>query len=144
MLLLDGKLYYGGRDRYLHYMQLDPSYPLVRLDPPHFSQINDIANLQNSLLTASNDKNIRIWQNDKDQGMVTAAHSSSITSLAASGDLLYSAGRGDLVKVWKGAAGLACVSAFTAPEDVQSLAPFGDLGVLVGMDGGKLQLWTSV
>lgn len=143
MSLLDGKLYYGGRDRYLHYMQLDPSYPLVRLDPPHFSQINAIARLQDSLLTASNDKNIRIWQQDKDQGMVTAAHSSSISSLAASGDLLFSAGRGDLVKVWKGGPGLACVSAFTAPEDVQSLSAFGSLGVLVGMDAGKLQLWTS-
>lgn len=144
MKLWKDKLYYGGRDRYLHYVQLDANYSLVKLDPPHFSQINAILTLNDeSILTASNDKNIRIWREDKDQGMITAAHSTSVTALTGSGDLVFSAGRGDMVKVWQGDTGLACVGAFTAPENVQCLSPSLDSSVLIGMDGGKLQLWTS-
>lgn len=142
MKLFNDKLYYGGRDRSLHFVSLaEGSCTLGKLDPPHFSQITAIDVLQGCLITASNDKNLRIWCDDKVQGTVIGAHSTSVTALAATEELLFTAGRGELVKVWKQQQSLASLSYFSASENVLSMAPCYNAGVILGTDGGKLQMW---
>ena len=142
MMIFEEKLFYGGRDRYLHFLTLgEAGMTMGKLEPPHFCQINALDIFQDSLITASNDKNLRIWSQDKVQGTVIGAHSSSVTALAATDEILFTAGRGELVKVWKGQQGLACISNFTASENVLSMTPCYNAGVVLGTDGGKLQMW---
>jgi WD40 repeat protein len=103
--IYEDRLLIGGRDCKIYEVRLDDKKVLRTIDA-HMATINDIALLNDLVITACRDKSIRVWTNElelvQSLGPIIGGHVNSVNGLLPAADLtsFYSCGDDKSIIYW--------------------------------------------
>ena len=106
LLITEDTVYSGCRDHKIHRMKLNDLGTLKPYETSHYDTVTCLALYDNSIISGSRDKSLRIWDQDKDNEnkSIINAHTDWINCLNTDSfdRCVYSGGKDGKIRVWKG------------------------------------------
>lgn len=104
LVFADDIAYYGCRDHKVHRMRVSDMEVLKPYETAHYDSVTCLATYNDSIISGSRDKNLRIWdrQNDCETKTIISAHTDWINCLTIDSQNrgLYSGGKEGKIRVW--------------------------------------------